>query len=400
MRRIVPVETNPAHLLSFELPVSKSTYNRHRMLHHLAGAKMPFVGAGLAADCRNLDLALNSTEEVVYLGQGGTTLRFYLASRLLSKNQIQIEVDEQLKTRPLKPLLDALEMLGLNVERTWPLLIKPGKGLKSKVHIPSVESSQFVSALALVGAFMENGITIEWTGELVSKSFLNLTLEVLKTWQISYEFEGQRLQIRPGFRLPDGIRMEGDWASASYVIMGAALRKQTICLKNLNENSGQPDEALKNMLAPLGVQLKGVGPGMQVECKSPESNLIQQNFSDCPDLAPTLCVWHLMQGIPIWFTGLQTLNSKESRRLDKMVELLKNMQLDVAVGKDHLYCPDMNPRFPERYCAETEGDHRLAMAFSDLCLRIPDFNLSEVESVDKSFPKFWEEMKPFKIISR
>jgi len=400
MRRILPVEFNRDQRPSFQLPPSKSTYNRHRVLYHLAGQAMPYWIDGLPADCSNLNAALNSTDEAVYLGQGGTSLRFYLGSRILSQKPVQIDVDDQLKSRPLTQLLDALESLGLNIERGWPLKVKPNEIQNNKVKFHDPESSQFVTSLALAGAFMKKGITIEWTGAMASTSFLNLTLKILDTWQISYNIEANTLSVFPGFSTPANLHIDGDWASASYAIMGAALRQQSIHILNLTENTAQPDEHLKKMLEPLGVSLIAQKKGMRVESKKPETTLVKKDFSNCPDLAPTLCVWHLLQGIPIWFDGLSTLNSKESKRLDKMAELLKDMHLEFTTTKNSLYCATMNPIFPERYKAQTDGDHRLAMAFSDLCLKIPDFSLSEIESVDKSFPTFWEQMKVWKITAK
>jgi len=398
--RIIPVEIIQDQYPSFQLPPSKSVYNRHRVLYHLAKEKMPFPTKGLPADCTHLDLALNSFDEDVYLGQGGTTLRFYLASRLLQNYQVKIQVDEQLKSRPIHPLLDSLEQLGLCIERGWPLHIKPAKKIGNKVFVNASDSSQFVSALALVGAFLENGLAIDWEENLASKSFFELTLRILSEWQIEYTVSKQSIHIKSGFKIPEQPSISGDWASASYVIMGAALRKQSVYLNNLVENTGQPDEELKTMLAPLGIKLKSLNRGMLAECTVEQMKLIQKDFTNCPDLAPTLCIWHLLKGIPIWFTGLNTLNKKESQRLNKLAELLKDMKLDFSVTADSLFCEVMNPTFPEKYEANTEGDHRLAMAFSDLCLKIPDLKLSEVQSVEKSYPQFWEEMRIWKIISK
>jgi 3-phosphoshikimate 1-carboxyvinyltransferase len=400
MIRISAVEFNPDHIPSFQLPPSKSTYNRHRILYHLAGKTMPYCTGGLPADCRNLDLALKSSDNDVYLGQGGTSLRFYLSSRLLSKNSVRIHVDDQLKSRPLNQLLDALESLGLIIERGWPLLIRTNQILNNKVCFHDLESSQFISSLALVGAFMNEGITIEWSGPLVSKSFLTLTLKILDSWQIRYILKDNELRIFPGFSTPNEIQIEGDWASSSYIIMGAALRQQTVKILNLKFNTDQPDENLRKMLPLLGVSLHPHQNGIQVESIKPEHVLIKKDFSNCPDLAPTLCVWHLMQGIPIWFSGLETLNLKESKRLDKLAELLRDMQLEFTTTQDSIYCPVMNPKFPERYTVHTAEDHRLAMALSDLCLKIPNLNLSEIISVDKSFPRYWDEMSVWKIASR
>jgi len=397
MRRIVPVELSPEKPPSIELPPSKSIYNRHRILYHLAKKPMPVQSSGLPADCRNLDLALSSLDEHVYLGQGGTSLRFYLASRLLEQKPVCVHIDEQLKSRPIEPLLDALEHLGLKMERGWPLKIEAAQKIGSDVSVNASASSQFVSALALVGAFMENSLVIKWTGHLPSRSFLHLTLDILEEWDISYTYYKDGLHIGTGYKVPKHIFIPGDWASASYAIMGAALRKQPVFIENLIENTGQPDERIKNFIAPLGVVLKAGERGMWVECSELPMDLTQMDFSNCPDLAPTFCIWHLIKGIPIWFTGLKTLNSKESQRLNKMAELLKDMQLEVRQSSDSLICEAMNPCFPERYVADTSGDHRLAMAFSELCLCIPHFSLSEVESVEKSFPNFWEQMSCWKI---
>lgn len=369
-------------------------------MYHLAGTEMPFPNTNLPEDCQHLDLALNSNSQDVFLGQGGTSFRFFLATRLLSQESVRIHVDNQLKLRPIAPLLDALEELGLRIKRTWPLEVSPGLHFQSKVKIEVDQSSQFISSLALVGAFLKDGLFLEWTGEMVSKSFLQLTLDILKEWEISFELENNSLKISRGYHPPNKIEIEGDWASASYAIMGAAVRKQGIVIENLKENTQQPDETLKQMLPSMGVKLKAHFQGMTLEFNPPEKSLMEKNFSSCPDLAPTLCVWHILEGIPIYFTGLQTLNSKESKRLDKLAELLKDLQLDFKLTFDSLFCEQVTPKFPERYTVDTAGDHRLAMAFSDLCLRIPNLQLSEVDSVRKSFPNFWQEMSAWKIISK
>lgn len=377
---------------SFQVPVAKSPYNRHRILCHLAGVPMPKENGTLPDDCRTLNEALTNKTGNVYLGQGGTSLRFYLATRLLNPNPVAIEVDEQLKRRPILPLIEALRSLGLEISDHWPLLVRKIKKPSQCIRIDPSQSSQFISALALVAPFLKGGLEIEFVHQPASESFLQLTLSILKEWNVEFNHQPLSLKIKEGVTPPNQINLVGDWSSASYLILGAALRQQEICISNLDLNSKQPDSELKNWLPHLGISYEEQPNGLIFKPQKVKDTDLILDFSTCPDLAPTLCIWHIMMGKTIKFTGLQTLNSKESRRLDALTSLLKDLNLNPRVSQDSLFCITEKAKFPNSYMANSLGDHRLVMAFCDLSLRIPEFYLSETQSVTKSFPDYWNQM--------
>ncbi|MFZ9701328.1 MAG: 3-phosphoshikimate 1-carboxyvinyltransferase [Flavobacteriales bacterium] len=400
MIRILDRQYQPLDRPSFRVPVAKSPYNRHRILCHLASVRMPEEESNLPDDCRVLNDALSNNKGTVYLGQGGTSLRFYLATRLLEPNPVKIEVDEQLKKRPIKPLIVALRQLGLEFSDDWPLNVRRINLPAHFIQLDPSQSSQFISALALVAPFLENGLEIEFIRPPASESFLKLTLSILKEWNVSFDYQPLSLRIKAGHKPPSQLSLEGDWSSASYIILGAALRQQEIIITNLNLKSNQPDSALKNWLPKLGMSVEAHQNGLIFKPKKSKAAKLKLDFSTCPDLAPTLCIWHVMTGNTINFTGLGTLNDKESRRLDALISLLKDLNLNPRVKDDALFCVTENAVFPSSYVAESYGDHRLVMAFCDLSLRIPEFYLSETQSVTKSFPEYWKQMACWKIASK
>ncbi len=400
MNRILENTFQPSARHSFRVPIAKSPYNRHRILCHLAGVPMPEEESTLPEDCQILNDALINKTESVYLGQGGTSLRFYLATRLLNPKPVSIEADEQLKRRPITPLIEALRKLGLEISDNWPLKVKPIHPPAQGIQIDASKSSQFISALALVAPFLKNGLDIEFVRPPASESFLQLTLSILKEWNVKFEYHPTALRIKAGFTPPQRISLTGDWSSASYLILGAALRNEAICIANLNLHSKQPDSALQNWLPFLGISIEEHPEGLIFTPTTPQASQLEMDFSTCPDLAPTLCVWNLMLGNTIDFKGLGTLNDKESKRLNALVSLLKDLKLNPIATMDTLFCDTKNAQFPSFYGAQSHGDHRLVMAFNDLSLRIPEFYLSEIHSVKKSFPDFWNQMSCWKVISK
>lgn len=361
---------------SIPLPVSKSVANRLLMLAAWANKSLDLSSWHLPDDVQNLRDVLNAQSTHRSIGEGGTSLRFilpYLAFR--GTDRILLDGTPRLGQRPIQPLLKSLRSMGAHFtahanDSIFPLEIQPSSFPDNleKVAISAEESSQFASALALAGAFTPQGLRLEFTGEdIASRSYLDLTLDLLNRCGIRASWKSERQLWIPKTEHIHLPPLEADWTSHHYwqAWMQLFPPAHPPAFPGLNPDSAQGDREF-----------------------SPEFRE-RVDFSNHPDLALTY--------IPLWagmgktgtFTGLHTLNLKESKRLDLMAANLNRFGFEVQTkGPDELTL--LGGHFQSN-CVETAGDHRMAMGFAILAA-FGAIEIDQPECVTKSYPLFWEHL--------
>lgn len=327
----------------------------------------------------------------IYLGNSGTSMRFLTALVALGRGDYLLTGTGRLCQRPLGELLDALGQLGVqavseNGDGCPPVRVTGGL-TGGKTQLSGAISSQYLSALLFIGPLAPQGLTLEITGELVSKPYVDLTLEVLGDFGISYFREGHRFFQLPGGQcyLPQNYEIEADASSASYFWAAAALTGGKVTITNLSLASSQGDAAFPHVLESMGCTVSETPQGLTLQ-GGPLQGLTV-NMSSMPDLVPTLAVLAAFAHGDTVITGVAHLRHKESDRLTAVATELAKLGIAAQVTADGLI---IKGGAPHGATIATYNDHRLAMSFAVAGLKTPGIMITDPDCVAKSFPNFWE----------
>lgn len=391
---------------TIEISGSKSISNRLLILHQLF-ENISIRNLSNSQDTQLLQNALNSGAEVIDIHHAGTAMRFLTSFYAIQEGKtVTLTGSERMKNRPIKFLVEALRELGADIEYLEkdgfpPLKITGTKLERNSVTIPADISSQFISSLMLIGAKLENGLTIHLAGKVTSKPYLEMTLKILRTVGINNQWEENIISIEPSIhtdKLSQSVPfvVESDWSSASYFYSLAAISRETVNLKSFKPYSLQGDSALKEIYWNFfGVNTISEGAEAKISLlpehyfNFPEEIVLDMN--DCPDIAQTLCVTATALKIPFEITGLATLKVKETDRLLALKNELFKIGCIAEITEDTI-CSVKYFEPNDNISIETYNDHRMAMSFAPFCL-IRDLSIENAEVVEKSYPDFWEDFK-------
>jgi len=404
------VQSKLTHLnASITLPASKSISNRALILKEVyqikTGNKISLHNLSEADDTHILKSALEGNQTEINIQNAGTCLRFltaYFAAKVGS--DIIINGSERMKERPIKALVDALIQLGAKIDYIdsngcLPIHIK-GQQLKGgNISIDSHQSSQFVSALMMVSPLMSADLKIQLTGETVSKDYIVLTQTMLKefgfTSHISNNFEWVQTDINVQKTDIESYTIESDWSSAAFFYEAAMVAEEaSITLENLRLNSIQGDGKIAEWM--LGYGIKSFQEDKHVKLVKTHiksAALKNISFLDHPDLAPAFICATAGAYLPFCAEGIYSLSFKESNRITALAEGLKKLHYKVVADENNLQHDGIPHTFYRNEIIETHHDHRICMSFAVLSIMLSEVVLSETESVQKSFPNFWEEIK-------
>ena len=327
----------------------------------------------------------------MYLGNSGTSMRFLTALVALGDGDYLLTGTERLCQRPLGELLAALGAIGVRAVSEkgdgCPPVRVTGGLTGGRARLSGAISSQYLSALLFIGPLAPQGLEIEITGELVSRPYVDLTLEVLGEFGVSYYREGHRYFRLPGGQcyLPQEYAIEADASSASYFWAAAALTGGRVTITNLGPESSQGDAAFPQVLARMGCRVESSASGLMVQGGPLKG--VAVDIGAMPDLVPTLAVLAAFAQGDTVITGVAHLRHKESDRLGAVAAELAKMGLAVQETADGLI---IRGGAPHGAVIHTYNDHRIAMSFAVAGLKIPGVVITDPECVAKSFPNFWE----------
>jgi 3-phosphoshikimate 1-carboxyvinyltransferase len=333
----------------------------------------------------------------------GTAMRFLTAYFAAQDGfEVQLTGSSRMKERPIKILVDALNELGAEIsyiekEGFPPLKIKGKKLTKNKVSLPANVSSQYISALLLIAPKLENGLELTLEGEITSVSYIKMTLAILNEIGIETSFIENKITVKPQSAIQNSkFTIESDWSSASYWYSIVALSEigTQITLSSFKENSLQGDFALVEIYKNFGVETVFNTNHMllrKVENLKPETLNLKLNNS--PDIAQTIAVTCFGLGISCHLTGLHTLKIKETDRLEALKIELTKLGATISITNDSLIL-EQSENIKPNIRISTYQDHRMAMAFAPLALKVPII-IENAEVVSKSYPTFWEDLAAF-----
>jgi 3-phosphoshikimate 1-carboxyvinyltransferase len=342
----------------------------------------------------------SSAEIKIDCGHAGSTFRFlaaYFAG--LAGKEIILTGSEQLQQRPMAPLISALQAMGADItylaqEGFAPIRIS-GKNLQASnvIEIDSSKSSQYVSALLLIGSQISGGLNLHLAQSRVSNAYIQMTIALLKQAGINVSDQQENLIIAEQKIQDHTFYIEPDWSSASYWYAIKALGYSgKIFLKGLKKDSIQGDACIASLMENYGVQTIYHANGIEIISGSICKEDLLIDCIDCPDLAPTLIATAAAMRLPYRFTGLQTLAHKESNRTEALTSELEKIGVILsASGEIFSLAFPTSFDYTQALVFETHHDHRMAMCLAPLALHWPNITIKNAAVVEKSYRSFWDD---------
>ena len=379
---------------------SKSESNRLLIIQALY-PQIEIHNLSKSDDSKITQEALKSKKNVIDINHAGTAMRFLTAYFAIQPHrEIVLTGSNRMQERPIKLLVEALNSLGADItykkEPGFPPLIIRGKEITiNRVSLPANISSQYISALMLVAPALKNGLKIDLIGETTSFPYIKMTLSIMDQLGFETAFNGNQISIKSASSInTNHLKVESDWSSASYFYSIVALADRSeITLKNFFEESKQGDAALTNIYEKFGVKTTHSN-GKIILSKITDfnpPNFMTLNLKNTPDLAQTIAVTCLGLNIDCKLSGLHTLKIKETNRLIALKTEIEKLGGNVKITDRSLELLNKG-KINQNILIDTYNDHRMAMAFAPLGLRVP-ININNPKVVSKSYPGFWDDLK-------
>lgn len=413
---MIEIKPSGAPCCTVQAPPSKSYTNRALVIAALADGEARLDNPLFSADTEYMKEALlkfgvdvvqeekalavkgtggnlHAPAEEIFVGNAGTTMRFLTTFAALAPGTTVITGDERMQERPIEDLLVGLREMGVGAvsmknNQCPPVEIRGGNIPGGKLKLAGDKSSQYLTSVMLCAPYFKNDTTIEIIGDLTSKSYVDITIDIMKTFGVSVENESyKKFRIPAGKKyLPRVYTVEGDASSASYFFAAAAVTGGEVSVTHLNPNSVQGDFKFIEVLERMGCAVTKT-PG-KITVKGNPLRGISINMNSSPDVVQTLAVTALFAEGETAITGIANLRIKETDRIAALATELAKLGAGVEAGSDFL---KIRPGKYQGAEVETYGDHRMAMSFAVAGLKIPGVKIKNPECVEKSFPDFFKE---------
>jgi 3-phosphoshikimate 1-carboxyvinyltransferase len=399
------ISIQKSKLLNFQkvqITGSKSESNRLLLLKALY-PHISIENVSNSDDSVLMQKALASKEEVIDIHHAGTAMRFLTAYFSIQKNRETIITGSpRMKERPIKILVDALRTLGADItylenDGFPPLKIKGQEFTISKVTLEANVSSQYISALLLIASKLENGLGLTLKGKITSVPYINMTLSLLNSIGIETSFVENTISVKPNTASLEAqtLTVESDWSSASYFYSVIALSDvgTEITIASYKDKSLQGDSVLADIYEKFGVTTTFFNQEIKLQKTKAitAASLIELDLSNAPDIAQTIAVTAFGLGLESYMVGLHTLKIKETDRLVALKTELEKLGAEVVITDASLHLKP-SVAIKNNITIATYNDHRMAMAFAPLALKVP-ISIENAEVVSKSYPQFWDDFK-------
>lgn len=376
-----------------KIPSSKSLLNRALILRSHA-PNLKVYGDSDADDVVFLRKSLGKIEDgkEFYLGEGGTTLRFFALRAAREKGSFLLKGSERLFRRPQGALKEILAQFGVNIDSPAPNCFQirsagwrdPGKPLK----VPTGDSSQFASAIVLNAWNLSYDLELEFEGAITSESYFRMTLDLCREAGMEFEESPGRLKIPARQKIAlDHLRVEPDLSSLFSIAALAALGGRAKFL-DMPERSLQPDSGFVEVFRRMGIPIHHEGGGLIVE-RVPNILPVEADLGAMPDLTPVLGVVCAFAAGRSVLHGAPQLKHKESHRVRSTATLLRGLGVEVTERDDGLEIVGNPGLQPRAFDFDPDKDHRLAMAAGILNRLGWNIRILDRDVVNKSFPEFW-----------
>uniref|UniRef100_A0AB33JLB1 3-phosphoshikimate 1-carboxyvinyltransferase n=1 Tax=Prevotella sp. GTC17262 TaxID=3236797 RepID=A0AB33JLB1_9BACT len=398
-------------------PASKSISNRALIIHALSeGNILP----DNLSDCDDTEVILrviDNLPETVDIKAAGTAMRFMTAYLSTIEGEHSITGTERMKHRPIGVLVDALRYLGADItyegeEGFPPLRIKGHTLTGGHLEIPGDISSQYISALLMIGPVLAQGLELRMTGEIVSRPYIDLTLCTMREFGAEAEWSDMdTVTVKPHPYIQKPYRIESDWSAASYWYEMMALTKDAeaaVSLVGLLDASKQGDSVVKYLFSLIGVKTTfeaSPSASLPTVTLSRHRRMLPRldyDFTGSPDLAQTVVVSCALMGVHFHFTGLASLKIKETDRIEALKRELRKLGYVIQSQSDSELLWNGERCEPTFEPIDTYEDHRMALAFAPAALALGHIEIRHPEVVTKSYPHYWDDLQTagFRIIKQ
>ena len=402
--------TPPRHVdTRILLPASKSISNRALIIHALTGGNVMPENLSDCDDTKVIIRALSHRPEVIDIRAAGTAMRFMTAYLSVTEGEHTITGTERMKHRPIGVLVDALRYLGAEIEyageKGFPPLRIRGRQLEGgRLEIPGNVSSQYISALLMIAPVLSKGLEMKLTGGIVSRPYIDLTLHLMHQFGVSAEWTDiDSITVKPQPYRQRPYTIENDWTAASYWYEVLALTDELgskVVLPGILDGSRQGDSAVRYIFSLLGIKTAFADreadrlTDATLTRHSCMLNRMDYDFTNQPDLAQTLIATCPVLGIPFHFTGLGSLRIKETDRIEAMkTEMEKLGYILHADSGTELSWEGDRCEPAAQPVIDTYEDHRMAMSFAPLAIRLGRIGINHPEVVSKSYPHYWNDLR-------
>ena len=394
--------TAPAKIhTTIQLPSSKSISNRALIINALGNGTHHPENLSDCDDTRVMIRALNDDKETIDIMAAGTAMRFLTAYLSVTPGTRIITGTERMQQRPIQVLVNALRELGADIEYVandgFPPLRITGRELrKDTISLPGNVSSQYISALLMIAPVLTNGLTIRLTGDIISRPYINLTLQLMNDFGVRAEWtDDHRLKVEPQAYHSTPFYVESDWSAASYWYQIVALSKEAeVTLPGLFKDSYQGDSQVAGIFRSLGVETIYKDKTVILKKNGKSVERLDYDFINQPDLAQTFVVTCALLNIPFRFSGLQSLKIKETDRMAALITEMRKLRYILHETDGSVLSWEGERCTTEEHPAiDTYEDHRMAMAFAPTCLALPEILINNPQVVSKSYPRYWEDLR-------
>ena len=391
------------------LPASKSISNRALIIYALSGGH---IMPQNLSDCDDTEVIINAIRympDVIDIKAAGTAMRFMTAYLSLMRGTHTLTGTERMKKRPIKILVDALRSLGAEIsyleeEGFPPLSITGTKLTGSVLEMSGSVSSQYISAVLMIGPMLDKGFELRLTGDIISRPYIDLTLYMMNEFGADADWtSADTITIKPVPYKTREYLIENDWSGASYWYEMMALMDNPdakLMLTGLKDGSKQGDSVARYIFSMLGVKTLFESK----TSRKPQTVTITANgrclprleydFINSPDLAQTFVVTCAAKGVRFHFKGLSTLKIKETDRIEALKKEMRKLGYVIESRNDSELIWDGETCEPQMEKGiDTYEDHRMALAFAPYALKSGEIIINNPQVVTKSYPHFWESLE-------
>lgn len=340
---------------------------------------------------------LDAPNAPVYVGGGGTPARLLIAFAVMAAGDTTIDGNARLRERPMGHLLDALSRVGVHFEclglpGCLPVRISGGTIKSTDWEVDGSKSSQFLTALLLLAAQQQSPIAVDVIGDLVSESYVEMTLQMMDECGIRVQHNNLReFKVFPAEPTLAKIDIEVDASAMSYFLGAAALTGTTVVIPGITRKSKQGDAQLAELMSQMGASVTWLPDSVQITGKGIRG--ITTDMDRMPDTVLTLAVVASQAEGATRVTNIANLKIKECDRIHAIAAELTRLGVDAQGGEDYVSVKPSKTIKPGS--VHTYDDHRVAMAFSLLGLIHDGIKIQDPKCVEKSFPNFWAELRRF-----
>ena len=380
------------------LPPSKSISNRALIIQALCQSKPKLLNLSKSSDTQSLVQALQPTSKTIDVGDAGTSMRFITAYLSQQEGSYILTGSERMKERPIGHLVEALNSIGADINYLekdgFPPLAINGKALEGgKVDIFTSVSSQFVSALLLIAPTLKKGLSLSLKGELLSKPYIKMTLDMMRYFGIQSSWINNTIQVEPQNYVSKDLKVESDWSALAFILQAMSIAKSAqVSISGLSKDSWQGDSYVLNLFEKFGLQyefkdeklyLKKLNKGLNGD--------YNVNLIDTSDLAQAYCCTLSALSKSAKIKGLNNLKLKESHRLKALHMELNKIGQNNRYSKGTIQLESSVLHTPTE-SFDSHNDHRMAMCLAPFALLF-DIKIKNIEVVNKSYPSYWEDLK-------